>query len=125
MYQQILTHTLIPSIKKLHSNGKYVFQQDNAPCHTAMSTVTWFIKNHIPIIDNWLPQSPDMNPIENLWDYIDRQVRQQQCRTHDELWEAVQKVWQSIPLLFVQKLINSMPNRLQELCKNCGGSIKY
>jgi hypothetical protein len=44
---------------------EWVFQQDNDPKHTNMSTIKWF-KNYTITILPWSPHSPDMNPIEDL-----------------------------------------------------------
>ena len=47
-----------------HEN--FVFAQDNASCHKSNTIMSWFSKNGIQLLDH-PPQSPDLNPIENLW----------------------------------------------------------
>ena len=65
MYWEILGDNL-PSVRALKMGRGWVFQHDNDPKNTAKATKEWFKKKHIKVLD-WLSQSPDLNPIENLW----------------------------------------------------------
>ena len=53
--------------------SKWIFQQDNAPCHKAKVLMDWLSKQKIDIL-RWPPYSPDLNPIENLWSLLARKV---------------------------------------------------
>ncbi|CAG8609897.1 14261_t:CDS:2 [Cetraspora pellucida] len=90
---------------------KDLFQQDLAPCHTAQYTKWWMKTHNIPILD-WVPYSPDLNPIEHLWDYLDCQVRKRKPlpSSKNELIKAIQEEWAKIPLEVLRNLILSMPD---------------
>jgi transposase len=75
-----MTSCLIPSMHRLSLLEHGIYQDDNAPCHRSALVKKWFETHNIRQLQNWPPQSPDLNPIENLWDYCDRQLRKQQFK---------------------------------------------
>ncbi|KAI6647097.1 hypothetical protein LOD99_8934 [Oopsacas minuta] len=87
-YIDILENALIPSVD-LHSlHSDWTFQQDNAPYHMSKGTKQWFGEQKIEVM-NWPAQSPDLNPIENLWDHISLRIQEKSPSNHSELWNAI------------------------------------
>ena len=123
-YIRILNIGLLPSIQKLGISQNIVFQQDNAPAHTAKVAKKWFSDNSIDVM--FLPgQSPDLNPIENIWSIISRALAGRTFSNNDKLWEAVQFEWNSISSSQCSTLAESMSKRIELLKKAKGNAIPY
>ncbi len=74
-YLELLQGFFMDEMDKLNIDvSKIIFQQDNAPPHKAKCVNNWFKAQNISLMD-WPPQSPDLNIIENVWNYLDVQVR--------------------------------------------------
>jgi len=127
LYRQILKEDLLGTIK---CNGmdkdNIIFQQDNDPKHTANLTKQWFEDNRVTVLD-WPAQSPDLNPIEHLWNEMDRRPRQLEIpvRTQDQLWDAIQKIWVELGSDVCKKLVDTMPTRINDVIKANGGYTKW
>lgn len=123
-YIDILGNNLIPSIDLFHKDEPFIFQQDNAPCHRARLVTQWFQDQEIDVL-SWPANSPDLNCIENLWSWLDKEIAKQEPRTLDELKKIVPNILNNIPKSILENLVDSMPNRINDCLKNKGGSTRY
>ena len=74
-----------------------ILQQDNAPAHRSRAVRDFLLHEDIPIMEPWPAVSPDMNPIEHLWDYMKRKMREQPpTQNSDELFELLTQIWDNI-----------------------------
>jgi transposase len=102
-----------------------IFMQDNAPIHRAQVVTDWLTENSVSCIA-WPPYSPDLNPIEEVWSFMKRQLNNiNSFKSLDELDRAVQNIWSELSLAYIRKLYDSMQSRLIKCIKNKGYPINY
>ena len=102
------------------------FQHDGAPCHRAKKVNDWLNTNGIEVIGPWPGNSPDLNPIENCWDVVKKEVAKLRPTSTDDLREKIKQVWvHKITPDYLRKLIHSMPTRLAKCLKAGGRHTKY
>ena len=86
----------------------------------------WFEDNNIEVLP-WPAQSPNLNPIEHLWEHIKQQLCKYETSpkgAHD-LWRRLADEWNEIAPGVCQNLIESMPSCIQAVSKGRGGHTKY
>ncbi len=99
------------------------FQQDNASCHKAQIISDWFLEhdNEFTLL-KWPPQSPDLNPIEHLWDVVEREILIMDVQTTNlqKLCDAIMTIWTNISEECFQHLVDSMTRRIKAVLKTKG-----
>lgn len=104
----------------------FTLMHDNARSHTAFIVRDYLQEVGIPIMQ-WPARSPDLNPIEHLWDELKRQVRSRDPAptTLQDLQEAVISEWDSMPQDQVLKLVRSMRDRMEAVIRARGGNTRF
>lgn len=132
-YENVMKTTLLPGGRRLFTQGRgiasWVFQQDNDPSHklAPAHVKSWNGKQKasVKLLGSWPPNSPDLNPIENVWAWMDAKINSLGCKTYEEFRVAVSKTCQKVPLGMIKKLYASMPRRIELVMKNSGGKTGY
>ena len=127
LYSKILKGELMDTVNYYGMDEEsLIFQHDNDPKHKSKIAQSTLKKLGLKVLE-WPSQSPDMNPIEHLWHYLDRKLRESNRRfsSKDELWEALQPILEEKHTEFCQKLISSMPRRVQDLKRAKGFSTRW
>ena len=91
-YINVLQHKLVPEMMKIFPNNDGIFQQDLTPCHTSKKVTKYMTDNNITTLA-WPGNSPDLNPIENLWSIIKTRLRNRDCTQKTKLIESIIDVW--------------------------------
>ena len=115
---------LIPDMNRVYGPWQWSLLQDGAKCHTAFSTLD-YLNDYCNVFPNWPPNSPDLNPIDNLWSIIKRRVEDVQPQSIDDLITLTFQTWDSISMNEIHNLIDSVPNRLQECIRKNGMQTGY
>jgi hypothetical protein len=124
-YCELLKNEIFPELRR-KGKGDLIFQQDNAPCHAARATKKFLSDEKIETL-TWPAKSPDLNPIENMWGEMTRLlfIDRTKFDTVPELRAAIYRVWDEIPLSYVNGLIEGMSKRMLECHDAKGKWTKY
>jgi DDE superfamily endonuclease len=132
-YVEVLQKTLLPEGTRLFRNvgvSSWVFQQDNDPSHKAAGSIiqAWNSKQpgvQVALLADWPGNSPDLNPIENLWAWAQAEVDAKGCQTFPEFKKCVFDTLQNAPRKVLRGLVGSMGRRVRACVENHGGKTKY
>lgn len=128
-YVNVLENIYWPASQENFEARPFVLQQDNTPSHTSR-----IVRNYVETVPElergWVyqpPNSPDLNPIENVWARLKRLLRDRDLPNRATLLQAVQETWQLIneDKEFLHSLTLSMPDRLQAVIDASGGPTRY
>lgn len=92
-YIRILRNNLLPAMNNF--NNQKVFMQDNSPIHKSKDSMAFLARQQFELL-MWPANSPDLNPIENLWAQIIREWPRMQNRTQDALDAILQERWNAL-----------------------------
>lgn len=127
LYTEILGDEFLQTLGNYKLDvDEIILQQDNDPKHTSRIARKWFEDNGVEVL-GWPAQSPDLNPIEHLWQHLKWQLASYETEptSMHELWRRVEVEWYNIPVQVCIDLIESMPRRVAAVLGAKGGYTKY
>ena len=120
---KILEKIMLPYAEE-EMSLKWVFQKNNDPKHTSNKATSWFHTKRIESM-KWPAQSPNLNPIKNLYGDIKNAVSEAKPKNSQEPWNVVVSFCGEIPVSRWQKSVKTMQHRCAAVIKNNGYSTKY
>lgn len=122
--EDILIPYVVPYAPFIGEN--FIFMQDNARPHIARRVIDFLDEVAINRFE-WPANSPDLNPIEHLWDNLGRKVRNHvpAPQSLQELRRILENEWNAITQDEIKRLIRSMPDRMNEVIRARGGHTHY
>ncbi len=127
-YPSIVADHVHPFMTTEYPSSDAYFQQDNAPCHKAQIISDWFLEhdNEFTLL-KWPPQSPDLNPIQHLWDVVEREIPIMDVHPTNlqQLRDAIMSIWTKISEECFKHLVESMPRIIKAVLKAKGGPARY
>lgn len=109
-----------------HNNyERLILMEDGAPVHRSRATNLWKEVLGMQKLQ-WPANSPDLNPIENVWKQCkDRVQIMHRPKNKEEMWTSVNAAWEDISQETLCKLISTMPERMQAVVEAKGGSTRW
>ncbi len=122
-YREILQKSeMCKDLDSRYGQGQYIFMQDGAPAHTSFLS-TLHLQKICSYLKFWPANSPDINPIENLWGAMKRILKTFKIDSKSDLIEKVLSIWELFPQDSINRLVLSFSGRLRTVISENGGSI--
>lgn len=124
VYCNMLENYLIPTVQMFGLENDFIFQHDNARYHTSNKTQEKLQELNVRVLQR-PAKSPDFNPIEHLWSIIDNKLKSRRMCSVKDLIDRLSAEWLNVTQELCEKLVFSMPQRIQKCIEARGKCIDY
>lgn len=122
-YIELLENHFLPWFRE-NCPATHIFQQDNAPAHKSKHSIAFINNQNLKLLD-WPANSPDLNPIENIWSVLKNAVEKRSPKTFEELERVAVEEWDKIEQQTIRKTIKSMSRRIDQVLERKGEKCEY
>ena len=122
-YADIMRIVIPEATRDIFKDRKWFIVQDAVPLHFTAEVLRVMSDAGVTVIpkSEWPPNSPDLNPIENIWAVLKSRVAERNPANKAQLIEIIKEEWANIPQRTIQNTIKSLTSRLETIVKNKGG----
>ena len=110
-----LWEALKPELDSHYGKGRYRIIRDRATQHTKAEKFPAYLKLKVPLVEDYPPQSWDINCIEHVWAQLVRILKGHKAMTVKGFRRAIKVAWQSIPQSCIDALVANVPRRIDRI----------
>jgi transposase len=122
-YMQALRKSFFIEADQAYSERHWVLVQDGATCHWTPDNIAELTRQCL-VCPSWPPNSPDLNPIENVWGIIKMRMKWFDVRSREQAVERITAIWNSIEMPVINGLCAAFPARVELMAQACGQTIQ-
>lgn len=109
-------------LKRMFGDEDYTWVQDGASPHTSGLTLN-HLRSVLPDLflpEDWPPNSPDDNPIENVFGFVESEIAARNPQTMKSLEANIRTVWKNLTPQYCRSCIEALPARLKQIIETKG-----
>jgi transposase len=125
-YASYVCKELVPEANLLYKTpNQWILVQDGASIHNCQHTKKRFQEEKVNFLPDWPPNSPDLNPIENIWGIMKTQIAKLGPTTLHALKIAIRKVWRNLDITTIRRILETWVDRLKEVIRVKGEALRH